>query len=130
MTVLAAEDEANRVPAPEPAPEEDSALTRLTGKPMPADRLRGWLVTAVVGLLGGFVRLWNLGWPTDHGTPVFDEKHYVPQAWQMLRNGGFEDNAGYELTVHPPLGKSLIAVGEWLFGYNGWGWRFSAAVAG
>ena len=48
----------------------------------------------------------------------------------MLRNGGYEDNPGYELTVHPPLAKQLIAIGEWLFGYNGWGWRFSSAIAG
>ena len=66
--------------------------------------------------------------PTDGGTPVFDEKHYVPQAWQMLRNGGVEDNPGYELVVHPPLGKQLIAIGEVMFGYDGVGWRFSAAL--
>lgn len=97
---------------------------------MPADRLRGWLVTILIALVGGILRFWNLGFPTDRGTPVFDEKHYVPQAWQVLRNGGYEDNPGFELVVHPPLGKHLIALGEWLFGYNGWGWRFTAAVAG
>ena len=32
--------------------------------------------------------------------------------------------------VHPPLGKWLIALGEQVFGYNEFGWRFSAAVAG
>ncbi len=58
------------------------------------------------------MRFAGLGHPTDGGTPVFDEKHYVPQAWQMLRNGGVEDNPGYELVVHPPLGKQLIALGE------------------
>ncbi|ASO18312.1 putative dolichyl-phosphate-mannose--protein mannosyltransferase [Actinoalloteichus hoggarensis] len=98
--------------------------------PLPTDRLRGWVVTLTLALIGGIVRFWNLGHPTDRGTPVFDEKHYVPHAWQMLRNGGYEDNPGYRLIVHPPLGKQFIAVGEWLFGYNGWGWRFAAAVAG
>ncbi|WP_374201983.1 dolichyl-phosphate-mannose--protein mannosyltransferase [Actinokineospora sp. PR83] len=97
---------------------------------MPTDRLRGWLVTAVIGVIGAVVRFQNLGSPTDNGTPVFDEKHYTPQAWQMLRNGGVEDNPGYELTVHPPLGKTFIALGEWLFGYSGWGWRFTAALCG
>ena len=58
------------------------------------------------------MRFIGLDRPTDGGTPVFDEKHYVPQAWQMLRNGGVEDNPGYELVVHPPLGKQLIAIGE------------------
>ncbi|MBO0840379.1 MAG: phospholipid carrier-dependent glycosyltransferase, partial [Sciscionella sp.] len=105
------------------------AIGRL-GKPMPTDRLRGWLTTLTLTAIGGVIRLQNLGFPTDNGTPVFDEKHYVPQALQMLRNGGYEDNPGYELTVHPPVGKYFIAVGEWLFGYNGVGWRFASAVAG
>ncbi|MGH3794645.1 MAG: dolichyl-phosphate-mannose--protein mannosyltransferase [Pseudonocardiaceae bacterium] len=94
------------------------------------DRWRGWSVTLSVTLVAGLVRLWNLGFPTDRGTPVFDEKYYAPQAWQMIRNGGLEDNAGYELVVHPPLGKQLIALGEMLLGYDSWGWRLSAALAG
>ncbi|WP_344432391.1 dolichyl-phosphate-mannose--protein mannosyltransferase, partial [Amycolatopsis minnesotensis] len=32
--------------------------------------------------------------------------------------------------VHPPLAKQLIAVGELVFGYNGWGWRVVPALAG
>nr|WP_245614181.1 phospholipid carrier-dependent glycosyltransferase [Actinokineospora inagensis] len=108
----------------------EATRARLVGTPLPTDRLRGWLVTAFVGVLAAIVRFQNLGFPTDKGTPVFDEKHYVPQAWQMLRNGWFEDNPGYELTVHPPLGKVMIAIGEALFGYNGWGWRFTAALCG
>ncbi|PRX49994.1 dolichyl-phosphate-mannose-protein mannosyltransferase [Prauserella shujinwangii] len=118
-------------PDPEPAtrPPSDREAT-LLGRPMPGDRMRALVVTVVLTAIGAFVRLQNLGFPTDKGTPVFDEKHYVPQAFQMLRNGGYEDNYGYELIVHPPLAKQLIAVGEWLFGYNGWGWRFSAAIAG
>ena len=119
--------------APPVEPPPDSQLAdpgdRL-GKPMPTDRLRGWIVTLVVAVIGGVIRFQNLGFPTDYGTPIFDEKHYVPQALQMLRNGGFEDNPAYELTVHPPLGKYMIAAGEWLLGYNGWGWRFASAVCG
>ncbi|MGH3432877.1 MAG: dolichyl-phosphate-mannose--protein mannosyltransferase [Thermocrispum sp.] len=110
-------------------PPSDAELA-LLGRPLPDDARRSWIVTLAITVLAAAVRFWNLGWPTDQGTPVFDEKHYVPQAWQMLRNGGFEDNYGYELIVHPPVAKQLIAVGEWLFGYNGWGWRFSAAIAG
>jgi dolichyl-phosphate-mannose-protein mannosyltransferase len=98
----------------------------------PTDTVRGWVVTLTVTLIGGVVRFWNLGSPTDQGTPVFDEKYYAVEAWQMLRNGGYEDDVGanWPFIVHPPVGKYLIAVGEWLFGYNGWGWRFSSAVAG
>jgi dolichyl-phosphate-mannose--protein O-mannosyl transferase len=32
--------------------------------------------------------------------------------------------------VHPPLGKQLIAAGIRAFGYDSFGWRFSAAIAG
>ena len=101
----------------------------MLGPPPPTDRLRSWVVTLVLGLVAASVRFAGLGSPTDGGTPVFDEKHYVPQAWQMLRNGGVEDNPGFELVVHPPLGKQLIAIGEAVFGYDAVGWRFSAALA-
>jgi len=108
-------------PPPEPAD--------VLGPPPPTDRLRAFVVTLVLGLVAASVRFAGLGSPTDGGTPVFDEKHYVPQAWQMLRNGGVEDNPGFELVVHPPLGKQLIAIGEAMFGYDAVGWRFSAALA-
>jgi dolichyl-phosphate-mannose--protein O-mannosyl transferase len=48
----------------------------------------------------------------------------------MLHNSGIEDNPGFGLVVHPPLGKQLIAIGEAVFGYNGFGWRFSVALLG
>ncbi|GGC68281.1 putative dolichyl-phosphate-mannose--protein mannosyltransferase [Hoyosella rhizosphaerae] len=98
--------------------------------PMPDDRLRGWLVAGFITLLAAITRFARLNIPTDGGTPVFDEKHYVTQAWQMLNGGWVEDNPAYGLVVHPPVGKQLIALGEALFGYTALGWRFSAAVAG
>lgn len=94
------------------------------------DRRRGWIVTLVVTAIAAITRFAMLRYPTDAGTPVFDEKHYAPQGWQVLTGGWIEDNPGYGLVVHPPVGKQLIAVGEAIFGYNGWGWRFSAALAG
>ena len=96
----------------------------------PVDRLNGWAMTAVVTALAAVTRFLNLQSPTDAGTPIFDEKHYAPQAWQMLHNSGVEDNPGFGLVVHPPLGKQLIAVGEAIFGYNGLGWRFTGALLG
>lgn len=114
---------------PAPAAGPPAPAARL-GPPAPADRLRGWVVAIGLALVAGVVRFTGLGHPTDGGTPVFDEKHYVPQAWQMLRNGGVEDNPGYELIVHPPLGKQLIALGELAFGYDGFGWRAASALAG
>ena len=96
----------------------------------PIDRLQGWAMTAVITALAAVTRFVQPGSPTDAGTPIFDEKHYAPQAWQMLHNHGVEDNPGYGLVVHPPVGKQLIAIGEALFGYNGLGWRFAGAVCG
>ena len=96
----------------------------------PTDRLQGWAMTAVIAALAAVTRFLNVQSPTDAGTPIFDEKHYVPQAWQILFNGGVEDNPGFGLVVHPPMGKMLIAIGEAMFGYNGLGWRFSGAVGG
>ncbi|MDF2975810.1 MAG: glycosyltransferase [Actinomycetospora sp.] len=116
--------------AARPAPQDAPAIAQLLGRPMPTDRVRGWVVALVLTVVGGVVRFWDLGWPTDQGTPIFDEKHYVPQAWQVLRNGGYEDNPGYELVVHPPLSKQLMAVGQWVFGYDPVGWRAASALAG
>ncbi|MFD4368391.1 dolichyl-phosphate-mannose--protein mannosyltransferase [Rhodococcus sp. NPDC058521] len=97
----------------------------------PTDRFRGWVVTLFLTTIAAVTRFVMLGYPTDAGTPVFDEKHYAPQGWQVLTGGVWlEDNPGYGLVVHPPVGKQLIAMGEALFGYNGWGWRFASAVAG
>ncbi|MCV7191925.1 dolichyl-phosphate-mannose--protein mannosyltransferase [Mycolicibacterium brumae] len=96
----------------------------------PVDRMAGLLMSVVIGSLAAISRFVNLRSPTDAGTPIFDEKHYAPQAWQMLHNSGVEDNPGYGLVVHPPLGKQLIGVGEWMFGYSSLGWRFTGAVLG
>ncbi|KDE98887.1 hypothetical protein Y900_007975 [Mycolicibacterium aromaticivorans JS19b1 = JCM 16368] len=96
----------------------------------PVDRIEGWVATAIITALAALTRLMNLGSPTDAGTPIFDEKHYAPQAWQMLSNYGVEDNPGFGLVVHPPVGKQMIALGEAIFGYNGVGWRFTSAVLG
>ncbi|WP_179469253.1 dolichyl-phosphate-mannose--protein mannosyltransferase [Mycolicibacterium vinylchloridicum] len=96
----------------------------------PLDRIEGWVATAIITALAALTRLMNLGSPTDAGTPIFDEKHYAPQAWQMLHNYGVEDNPGFGLVVHPPMGKQLIAFGEAIFGYNGVGWRFTSAILG
>jgi dolichyl-phosphate-mannose--protein O-mannosyl transferase len=103
---------------------------RRLAPPMPTDALRGWVVTGILTLIGGVIRFWHLGYRTDGGTPLFDEKYYAVQAAEMIRNGGVEDNQAYGVIVHPPLGKQIVAIGELLFGYNPVGWRFASAVAG
>ena len=119
-------------------------------RPMPEDRLWGWLAPILVTLLGALLRWPNLGQPRKF---VFDETYYAKDAFSLLRYGYeqqfvdkandliiasngdinsldtvFKTQASY--VVHPPLGKWVIAFGEWLFGMNPFGWRFSVAVLG
>jgi dolichyl-phosphate-mannose--protein O-mannosyl transferase len=117
--------------APEPPPADvvelpstvRDRLTTIGRDPM------SWLATAFVVLVGGVLRLANLGHPD---TKIFDEIYYATEAHELLNYGVEwkpENNAG-DYVVHPPLGKWCIALGEWIFGYNSFGWRISAAVAG
>jgi dolichyl-phosphate-mannose--protein O-mannosyl transferase len=109
--------------------------------PMPTDRLTGWLWPILVSVLAGYIRFSHLDRP--HAL-VFDEVYYAHDAESLLKHGvergpQFADPA---FIVHPPLGKWMIAIGEWLFGggdktingvvypSNPNGWRFSAAVVG
>lgn len=106
---------------------------RAAGEP-PAPRRYRWgradtISTVIVALLALVTRLVGLGRITDHGTPVFDEKHYAPQAFDIAV-GGIETNPGFGLVVHPPLAKQLVALGEEVFGYGPWGWRIVMALLG
>ena len=99
--------------------------------PMPdRPRPRAGSSPAILTAIAAVVRLVGLGDRTDGGTPLFDEKYYAIQAQEILRNGGVEDNQGFGVVVHPPFGKQLIAIGEWLLGYTPTGWRLASAVAG
>src|SRR5262249_5960931 len=96
----------------------------------PTDHIRGWVATGVIAVLATVTRFLNLGSPTDAGTPIFDEKHYAPQGWQVLHTDGVEDTPGLAVVAPPPVGKQLIAIGEAIFGYDGVGWRFAGALLG
>jgi dolichyl-phosphate-mannose--protein O-mannosyl transferase len=126
----------------------DELRERLLGF-RPTDRLWGWLGPGLIALVGGFLRLWRLG---DPHQLVFDETYYVKQAYSMLEYGvemrtqgtlekpdalftagttNIFNTTNGDLVVHPPLGKWVIAVGEWLFGIgSSVGWRFSVALLG
>ncbi|ROR72274.1 dolichyl-phosphate-mannose--protein mannosyltransferase [Bogoriella caseilytica] len=135
---------------------EDTLRARLGLRPAgerlsPTLRLWGWIAPLAIAVLAGVLRFVRLDHP---GRLIFDETYYVKQAYSLLsmgyegRWGGEDDDradidarfsAGNtsDLTqradnvVHPPLGKWLIAVGLRIFGHdNGWGWRFSTALAG
>ena len=117
--------------------------------PMPDDRPWGWLGPLLVTAFGAFLRFNRLRVPR---TLIFDETYYAKDAWSILHHGvewnlvGNANDliqAGHtnifatcsgsncgEYVVQPEVGKLLIAVGEWLFGLNSLGWRFSSAVLG
>jgi dolichyl-phosphate-mannose-protein mannosyltransferase len=106
-------------------------------------RAAGWGGPLLVALVAGALRFTNLGKPD---AVIFDETYYAKDAWSLLQTGyetdwpddaderiidgatPFQDNAAY--VVHPPLGKWMIALGEWAFGLNPFGWRFMVALLG
>ena len=136
-----------------PATDEASRLAVLRARlvsPLPDDGLWGWLGPLLVTAFGAFLRFDRLRVPR---ALIFDETYYAKDAWSIL-NHGVELNlvsnantiiqAGHtnifapcngtaacgEYVVQPEVGKLLIAVGEWLFGLNSFGWRFASAVFG
>jgi dolichyl-phosphate-mannose-protein mannosyltransferase len=147
-----------RVPTAVDRPVRRTALSRTAeGRPLPrlADRFRplvdeesrrvGWGGPLAVALLALLLRLWQLQRPPRL---LFDETYYAKDGYSLLKFGYVRDTvekademiARGQLTglfkpdtsyyVHPDVGKWLIALGEWLFGMDSFGWRFSAAVAG
>ncbi|MGV9303775.1 dolichyl-phosphate-mannose--protein mannosyltransferase [Nonomuraea sp. NPDC003727] len=122
---------------------------------MPVDTLWGWVGPLLVTAFGGFLRFFRLGEP--HAV-VFDETFYIKDAYALLKFGAERLALGTtddpiadrmilrgdldiwktcptvaecaEYVAHPPLGKWMIAVGEWLFGMTPFGWRFAGAVVG
>lgn len=147
MTISLAAEQADR--AAEPAgpvapggPVVPEAIRRRLTPLVPDRDGWSWVAAGVVTAIAAIVRLVNLGRP---GNIIFDETYYAPNAYALLRyrvewhvpEGGANpvDGApvlgdGPAYVVHPPLGKWLIAAGEWVFGYDAFGWRIAAALAG
>lgn len=125
------------------APPQLTTIQRLRDY-VPTDRLNGWLVTIGITLLAFVTRIVNVGHPSYI---VFDETYYAKDGYSLLKNGyearwpdwaNDSVNSGTpdvmlnqpDFVVHPPLGKWLIASGEYLFGMNSFGWRFGAVIFG
>ena len=104
----------------EPTPAAEPGRSRWS----PADT---FLLTAIT-VVAAVLRLVRLD---DPKKLVFDETYYAKDAcWYVLSSPstcGINDET---TLVHPPLAKWLIAVGVRIFGYDSFGWRISAAVAG
>jgi dolichyl-phosphate-mannose-protein mannosyltransferase len=114
---------------PLPAAPTRRALRARLVPPFADDRLWGWIGPLMVTVLAGYLRFNRLSIPS---VKVFDEVYYAHDALNLLHHGVElnADNTGAGYIVHPPLGKWMIAVGEWIFGNNSLGWRFSSAVVG
>jgi dolichyl-phosphate-mannose-protein mannosyltransferase len=147
--MMGTETDVTAMPAPEQA-RRLSALRARLASPMPDDRPWGWLGPLFVTAFGAFLRFYRLGVPR---AVVFDETYYAKDAWSILQHGvewNYVSNANTlilqghtahlfvpcsgtgcgEYVVQPEVGKLLIAVGEWLFGLDSFGWRFASAVFG
>ncbi len=130
---------------PPPVTRSLTAVERLQDGP-PRATWQGWVVTFAIAALAFMIRLPYLARPKNL---VFDETYYPKDAWALLRYGyeanyvdGANDlirdgklgnlfkNGEAAYVVHPPLGKWLIASGEWLFGMNSFGWRIPSLVFG
>ena len=131
MTTTAVEPRSATVSATAPdGPDPVGARLRAALTPsLPTDRLRAWLVAGGVTGVAAILRLVGLSHPKGL---IFDEVYYAQDAHQLLDHAvewEVETNTG-SYVAHPPLGKWCIAVGEWLFGYDEFGWRISSVVAG
>src|SRR3954454_3690555 len=113
---------------------------------MPTDRLFGWLGPLAVTLLAAVLRFDKITQPAavvaDKVQYTFDEVYYTKDAHDLLAFGVERGDrcVGPGFVVHPPLGKWLMAISEWMFGYiacdgtphgnPALGWRFACAVVG
>ena len=112
---------------------------------IPGSPLLWWLGPLLVTLFAGYLRFDGLGTPK---AVVFDETYYAKDALALLKFG-WEHNTvenadkmliadpdadiwaeGAAFVAHPPSGKWMIAIGEWLFGATPFGWRFLPALVG
>ncbi|GAA1241069.1 phospholipid carrier-dependent glycosyltransferase [Kitasatospora nipponensis] len=108
-------------------------------------RHSGWLGPIAVALFAGVLRFWNLGYPNAF---VFDETYYPKDAWSLLQQGyegSWASDANEQIlgvpqhiplgpapafVAHPPLGKWVIGLGEYVFGLHPFGWRVMVALLG
>jgi dolichyl-phosphate-mannose-protein mannosyltransferase len=132
------------------AAERIAALRARLMSPMPDDRRWGWIGPLLVTAFAAFTRFNRLSIP--HAV-VFDETYYAKDAWSILLHGVewnyvksandmiiagntshlFQACSGTscgEFVVQPPVGKLLMAVGEWIYGLTPLGWRVAPALFG
>jgi dolichyl-phosphate-mannose-protein mannosyltransferase len=92
-------------------------------------RSRDWMLALSLTLIAFLQRIWGISYPKGF---IFDEVYYAKNALSLAQHGVELDlqKSAAEFVVHPPVGKWLIAIGIKIFGFNEFGWRFSAALFG
>ena len=115
---------------------EDAADWTVHGERAKRGGHRPWYANSFVAIaavttLAGGLRFYHLSTPQSL---VFDEVYYAKDgcfdAGYPYRQCKLETPAEQTVTVHPPLGRWIIAGGERAFGNRPFGWRFASAVAG
>jgi dolichyl-phosphate-mannose--protein O-mannosyl transferase len=90
-----------------------------------------FIVIAAVTVLAGGLRFYHLSFPSSY---VFDEVYYAKDgcfdAGYPYKQCGLKDPVEQTVTVHPPIGRELIALGEHVGGNRAFGWRLASAIAG
>jgi hypothetical protein len=132
-------------PGPEPAGSSPAVqipaiVRRRLAPEQPTDRLVANVGTAVVVLLALVLRLIGLGHPKGK---IFDEIYYATEGDDLIHHGVEWNHTTHtgDFVVHPPLGKWLIGLGEYLSRelkhLTGWnfltlefGWRIMPAIFG
>ncbi|MCY9785912.1 phospholipid carrier-dependent glycosyltransferase [Nocardiopsis sp. EMB25] len=152
MTTTAPSSEA----PPPTAPHPHHPTRQRLGLPRPSStgagpRWLGWAAAVLVALFAGALRFFNLGEPPRI---YFDETYYAKDAYGLWEFGyehetveraddllaqgqqGIFTGAG-DFIVHPPVGKWMIALGDWLWSLLPFGssmtpegWRAASALAG
>ncbi len=120
------DDDRNEPAAPRQVPD---IVRRRLAPELPQDRWFSWIGTLVVVGIAAVLRFWNLSHPPGK---IFDEIYYATEGHDLFTHGvewNTQNNTG-DFVVHPPLGKWIIGLGEWIFKYNEFGWRFMPAVFG
>jgi dolichyl-phosphate-mannose-protein mannosyltransferase len=92
---------------------------------------RPFVVIVAVTALAGGLRFYHLSAPHAY---VFDEVYYAKDgcydAGYPYKSCGLDSPGEQTFTVHPPLGRWIIAVGEKVYGNNTFGWRVASATFG
>jgi dolichyl-phosphate-mannose--protein O-mannosyl transferase len=87
-----------------------------------------WIAVAALVITAAVLRLL---WLSDPHKLVFDETYYAKDACYYVEAAtGPCDLETPQVEAHPPLGKWLIGAGIAVFGFDSFGWRVAAAIAG